>query len=214
MRIARGTVHSIIIALSDSMPNPQPGLQAFSCFHLLVSAILSAQTTDAQVNRVTGALFERYPDAKMLASADQEDVERLIYSAGFYRAKARNIREASRILLENYNGEIPSEIDELVKIPGVGRKVANVIIGQCFGKPAIIVDTHFARVVKRVGMTDEKDPVKIEMAVKTLVPEQEQYRFSMLLYRHGQSVCKAKKPECESCVIKTYCRYFHDRWGI
>jgi endonuclease-3 len=201
-------IPSIYSALTNAFPAPEPGLKSKSCFQLLISVILSAQTTDAQVNQVTRPLFSRYPDAEALASAKQAEIERLIYSTGFYRMKAKNIINAARFLIDRYSGTIPSTIEELIKIPGVGRKSANVIVGRCFGKPAIIVDTHFSRVVRRLGITDEKDPVKIEMALKAMVPEKEQYRFSMLVYLHGQSVCTARKPDCISCAIQAYCRYF------
>jgi len=201
-------LNEVISALSESIGKPQPGLRSRSCFELLISAILSAQTTDAQVNQVTEGLFERFPDAGSMAVASKGELEKLIYSTGFYRAKAANIRGAARMLIERYNGEVPATMGELIVLPGVGRKVANVIIGGCFGKPAIIVDTHFARVVKRIGLTEASDPAKIEKTVKALVPEEKQYLFSMLLYRHGQSVCKARKPECEDCAIRAYCWYY------
>lgn len=203
-----GNIERIFATLSKAMPEPRPGLRSRSCFELLISAILSAQTTDAQVNGVTETLFGRYPDAKSLAAAGEEEVEEIIHSTGFFRAKAKNIRLASQMLIDRYNGDVPATVEELVSLPGVGRKVANVIIGGCFGKPAIIVDTHFARVVRRIGITEERDPVKIETALRSLVPEEKQYRFSMLLYRHGQSVCTASKPDCDSCPISSYCRYY------
>ena len=198
----------IYSALSAAIPAPEPGLRSQSCYQLLISVILSAQTTDRQVNTVAEELFRRYPDAQALATAHQEEVERIIYSTGFFRMKAKNIRKAARVLLECYGGNVPSTIEELVKIPGVGRKSANVIIGRCFGKPAIIVDTHFSRVVRRIGLTDEKSPERIEMAIKAMVPEVKQYRFSMLVYRHGQSVCTARKPDCASCVIRGSCQFY------
>ena len=200
-------IQSIYNALSSSLLQPEPGLRTRSCYELLVSVILSAQTTDAQVNQVTGPLFSRFPDARALAAAKQEEVEKIIYTTGFYRVKARNIRSAAKFLLDRFDGVVPATIAELVEIPGVGRKSANVIIGHCFGKPAIIVDTHFSRVVQRVGLTEEKNPEKIERFMKAVVPEDIQYRFSMLIYLHGQSVCKARKPECDGCVIRTCCRF-------
>jgi len=201
-------IHPIYQALSAEIPVPEPGLRSGSCFELLISVILSAQTTDVQVNSVTPLLFKRFADAEALASAAQEEIEGIIHATGFFRTKAKNIRNAARVLLERYNGEVPRTIEELVKIPGVGRKSANVIVGRCFGKPAIIVDTHFSRVVRRLGITRERDPGRIEMTIKKLVPEEEQYRFSMLLYTHGQRICRARNPNCLSCVIKSYCDYF------
>ena len=200
-------IESIYKALSSSFPKPEPGLRTESCFELLISVILSAQTTDAQVNQVTGPLFSRFPDARALADASQDEVEKIIYTTGFYRVKAKNIRSAAGFLLDQFNGVVPSTIKELITIPGVGRKSANVIIGHCFGKPAIIVDTHFSRVVRRIGLTGEKNPEKIERLMKELLPEKIQYTFSMFLYLHGQSVCKARKPACPDCAIREYCRY-------
>ena len=207
MRKMNRDVISIYSALSSSFPTPELGLRTESCFELLVSVILSAQTADAQVNKVTGSLFSRFPDAHALAAATQEDVERIIYSTGFYRAKARNIRNAARVLLDRFDGVVPPTIEELVTIPGIGRKSANVIIGHCFGQPAIIVDTHFSRVVRRIGLTTEKDPAKIERAMKAVIPEKMQYAFSMLVFSHGQSVCKARKPDCPGCPILEHCRF-------
>lgn len=201
-------IHSIYQALSAAIPVPEPGLRSGSCFELLISVILSAQTTDVQVNSVTPLLFSRFPDAEALASAAQEEIEETIHATGFFRTKAKNLRNAARVLLERYDGEVPRTIEELVIIPGVGRKSANVIVGRCFGKPAIIVDTHFSRVVRRLGITKERDPGRIEMTLKGVVPEEEQYRFSMLLYTHGQRICRARNPSCLSCVIKSYCDYF------
>ena len=201
-------IHSIYEALSAAIPVPAPGLRSGSCFELLISVILSAQTTDAQVNGVTPLLFNRFPDAEALASASQEEIESIIYSTGFFRAKAKNIRNAARVLIERYDGAVPAVIEELVRIPGVGRKSANVVIGRCFGKPAIIVDTHFSRVVRRLGITEERDPGKIEMTLKRMVPEDAQYRFSMLVYTHGQTICKARNPNCQSCVINSFCAYY------
>jgi endonuclease III len=197
----------IYLALSSAFPEPEPGLKTESCYELLISVILSAQTTDAQVNQVTGLLFSRFPGAHDLAAAPQEEVAQIIYSTGFYKVKARNIRNAARVLLDRFDGVVPPTIDELVTIPGVGRKSANDIVGHCFGQPAIIVDTHFSRVVRRIGLTREKDPGKIERVMKEVIPEKIQYKFSMLVYLHGQSVCKARKPVCSSCVIRSYCEF-------
>ncbi len=203
-------IDAIYSALLSAIPSPEPGLTSRSCFELLISVILSAQTTDAQVNRVTEVLFARFPDVETLAAAGQEEVERIIRQVGFFRMKAKHIRSAARVLLDRYNGEVPCTIEELLHIPGVGRKSANVIIGDCFGKPAIIVDTHFKRVVRRVGLTEEDDPGRIEAALRAMVPENMQHTFSMLIYRHGQSVCTARKPQCETCVIRSRCRYYAD----
>ncbi len=175
------------------------------CYQLLISVIMSAQTTDAQVNEVTPRLFSRYPGAEDLANAAQVDVERIIHSTGFYRTKARNIRGTARVLMEAFNGEVPSTMEELITLPGVGRKSANVVLGHCFGQPAVIVDTHFSRVVRRIGLTCESDPTRIEGDLKQLVSPDFQYRFSMLINRHGRKTCKARSPLCVDCPIFDCC---------
>lgn len=171
-------------------------------FQLLISVILSARTTDRQVNGVTGELFRRYPDAVSLASADPGAVEGIIRPVGYFRQKSGYIIRASAVLASR---PIPETMEELLEIPGVGRKSANVILGAVFGKPVIIVDTHFARVVYRIGWTDTMNPYRVEGKLKDAIPPQKQYRTSMLLNLHGRTYCYARNPNCNGCPVKNSC---------
>ena len=177
-------------------------------YQLLITVILTAQTTDRQVMRVTPELFRKYPDPSSLGSAIQEDVEAIIKSTGFFKVKASNIIKTASMLAEKYNCVVPDKIEELVELPGVGRKSANVVIGTLFSKPAVIVDTHFKRVVKRFGLTENSSPDKVETDIKKILPEEMQYRFSMTANLHGRAVCHARKPECGNCRVSEYCSYF------
>jgi endonuclease-3 len=197
----------IVPVLKEAYPDTRPLLDYATPFQLLVAVILSAQTTDAQVNRVTPELFRRFPDADALADAPQAEVEELVKSTGFYRNKAKNIREAARVLREEFDARVPATIEELTRLPGVGRKTANAVAGVLYGEPAIIVDTHFRRVVLRVGLTDDENPDKIERQMRRLIPESHQTHVSMALTRHGRYVCQARKPRCYDCPIETWCAY-------
>jgi endonuclease III len=174
-------------------------------FELLTATILSAQTTDARVNMVTPALFVRYPTAADLAAANPTELEEIIRSTGFFNAKARSLMGMASGLLERYDGEVPTELDDLVTLPGVGRKTANVVRSVAFGLPGLPVDTHVGRLARRLGLTTEDDPVKVEMALNPLVPADERGAFSLRLILHGRRVCDAKKPKCESCLLADIC---------
>ena len=175
-------------------------------YELLVATILSAQCTDVRVNLVTPALFARYPDAAALARADRGDVETLIQSTGFFRNKAKSLEGMARALVERHGARVPRTMDELTALPGVGRKTANVILGNAFGvNDGIVVDTHVARLSKRMGLTRETDPVKIERALMPLFPTAEWTMLSHLLIAHGRRVCDAKKPKCGECVLNDLC---------
>ena len=173
-------------------------------FQLLVATILSAQCTDERVNMVTRDLFSRYPSADALAAADPEEVERIVYPTGFFRAKAANVLKVSAAVAER-GGEVPSTMEELVRLPGVGRKTANVVISVAFGEPGLPVDTHVSRLSKRLGLTQSGDPVKIEAELMSWVPPAESGGLSLRLILHGRRVCKAKKPDCASCVLADLC---------
>ena len=201
-RIAR-----IYESLERAIPDSKPLLNFSGPFQLLVSVILSAQTTDAQVNTITPELFRRYPDAKALAKAPIEELEQLVHSTGFYHMKAKNIRGAAAYIHEELDDTVPDTIEELVRIPGVGRKSANVIVGALFGKPAIIVDTHFRRVVTRLELTSFENPEKIERDIGAKVPEEIQYEFSMLINRHGRIWCRSRSPLCRECPIRSMCPF-------
>lgn len=176
-----------------------------SAYQLLISVILSAQTTDNQVNAVTPRLFSSYPTPKDLCAAEVSDIENIIHSIGFFRRKALLIREAACTIVTTFGGEVPLTLKELLTIPGVGRKSANVIIGHIAGEGAIITDTHFMRVVGRLGLTDEKEPVKIEREITSLIDVSLQFRFSMTVNLHGRRVCHARHPSCSTCPLQDLC---------
>ena len=176
-------------------------------FELLIAVILSAQTTDEQVMRVVPALFAKFPTPEKMAKADIAELENLIHATGFFHAKAKNIKATSQKLLELYGGVVPDTIEELIRLPGVGRKSANVVIGTVFDKPAVIVDTHFKRVTYRLGLTKNTEPDKVESDIRKILPEKKQYRFSMTANLHGRECCHARKPECDKCLLKEMCSY-------
>ena len=175
-------------------------------FQLLVAVQLSAQCTDARVNIVTPVLFRKYPDAAAFAAADVKDIEKEIYSIGFYRNKAKNLKECSKILCENYGGELPDTMEELLRLPGVGRKTANLILGDIFGKGGIVVDTHAGRISRRLGFTKNTDPVKVEKDVEKIVPHKNQTRFCHQLVLHGRKYCTARNPKCDICPAGEFCK--------
>jgi endonuclease-3 len=176
-----------------------------SPFQLLIATILSAQTTDRSVNLVTPELFRRYPTAEDLAAADPGEVEKLIKPTGFFRAKSQRIIAASRALVQLFGGVVPQDLENLVKIPGIGRKTANVILGAGFGVPGFAVDTHVIRLTNRIGLVRTKDPVKIEFQVGSMVPKEEWTALSLRLILHGRRICDARRPLCEECVLNDYC---------
>jgi len=174
-------------------------------FQLLIATILSAQTTDRSVNLVTPELFRRYPTAEELAAADPAVVEALIKPTGFFRAKTRSITAASRKLVELFDGTVPSNIDDLVKLPGIGRKTANVILGVGFDVPGFAVDTHVKRLTNLLKVTSSKDPVKIERQICSIVPKEECTGLSLRLILHGRRICIARRPRCEECILNDFC---------
>ena len=176
-----------------------------SPFELLVATILSAQCTDARVNKTTPALFERYPDPVDLAGADQRELEELVHPTGFYKSKAKNLLKMSNQLLDDHEGEVPNNLSDLVKLGGVGRKTANVIRSVAFGLPGLPVDTHVGRLARRLGLTEEEDPVKVEMELNPMVPQYERGEFSLRVILHGRQVCFARNPQCEDCVLNDFC---------
>ena len=193
--------------LDPLYPDKRPLLEYSSPFELLIAVILSAQTTDAQVNRVTPELFRRFPTPQALAAAEPAEIETLIFSTGFYRAKARNIRAAARALAEQHGGELPCTMEELTGMPGVGRKTANVLLGVLCGRPSIVVDTHFGRVVRRIGFTTAKQPDRVERELVAIVPAEIRTGLSMALNFHGRYVCTARTPACFRCPITDLCLF-------
>jgi endonuclease-3 len=191
--------------LGDAYPGLRVPLDHKNNFELLVAVILSAQSTDEMVNRVTPELFRRYPTAAALARAPLKSIEALIRRLGLFHAKAVALKKMSRQLVERHAGEVPATMDELTALPGVGRKTANVILGHAFGIPGVIVDTHCKRVSRRLGLTREEDPEKIERDLMKLLPPEEWTGFSHRLVLHGRRVCYARKPDCPRCPVKDLC---------
>jgi len=207
-------------------PNPDPRIQArrvvrdlihlypeVHCalhhqdpFELLVATVLSAQCTDERVNKVTPALFERFPDPESMASADLEEVEKLIYTTGFFRAKAKNLVNLSKALVEQHDGEVPSDLDALTRLTGVGRKTANVVLGVAFGiASGVVVDTHVKRLTYRLGLTSQTDPEAIERDLIRIIPRKQWIDFSHRLIAHGRAVCDAQRPRCLDCPLSDLC---------
>ena len=191
--------------LSVFYPNAHCELDFETPLQLLVATILSAQTTDVGVNKVTPVLFARYPDAAALAAADRAELEELIRSTGFFRAKSQSLLGLGAALVEWYAGQVPGTLAELVTLPGVGRKTANVVLGNAFGVPGITVDTHVGRLARRFGWTDEEDPVKVERAVGDLFPHRDWTQLSHVLIFHGRRICHAKRPACGGCPVARQC---------
>jgi len=200
----------ILAILENEYSDATTALHFRSPFELLVATILSAQCTDKQVNKVTAELFQRYNTPEDFAALDQEILEGLIKSCGFYKTKARNIIKTSQILVEQYQSKVPAEIDELQKLPGVGRKTANVVVSNAFGQDAIAVDTHVFRVSNRLGLATAKDVFETEKQLMENIPRKKWSRAHHWLIYHGRRVCTARNPKCEICPLKEYCRYYHD----
>jgi len=196
---------SIYRILSKNYPNVRCELDYKNPYQLLVATVLSAQCTDKRVNQTTPTLFKKYNSIKKMAAADLKDLQRLVKSTGFYRAKAKNIKLLSHKILTDFNGKVPSNIEDLVTLPGVGRKTANVVLGHGFDIPGITVDTHFGRLSRRFGWSDKKDPVKVEFEVGKLIPEKEWTNLSQRLIWHGRRVCHSRKPACGVCVLAKLC---------
>lgn len=191
--------------LSELYPDARCELDHSNAFELLTATILSAQTTDVRVNMVTPALFERYPTPEDLASADPEEVEELVRSTGFYKAKTRSIMGMARALVERHHGEVPGAMRDLVALPGVGRKTANVVRAEALGLPGLPVDTHVLRLSRLLGLTTETDPVKVEAELNPMVPAADRGAFSLRLILHGRRVCIARRPRCGECVLADIC---------
>jgi endonuclease-3 len=191
--------------LRAEYPDAHCALQHEGPFQLLIATILSAQCTDVQVNKVTPALFQRFPDPAAFAAAARREVEPVIQSLGFFRSKANNIIRCCQQLVERHAGQVPQSMDELVALAGVGRKTANVVLGNSFGVPGLVVDTHVGRLSRRLGLTTATDPVKVEHDLMALLPRQEWTMFSHRMIFHGRRVCRSLRPRCESCVLARVC---------
>ncbi len=199
-------VQVCLAILKKMYPDAKPSLNYSNPLELLVATILSAQSTDVQINRVTEKLFKKYRTAKDYANADLMELENNIYSTGFYKNKAKNIKGAARLIVEHYNGKVPETMEELVTLPGVGRKTANIVLARAFGViEGIAVDTHVKRVSRRLNFTKNSDPEKIEADLISIAPKEELDSISMILIYHGRKICQARKPKCEICFLKNLC---------
>ncbi|MHC4748122.1 MAG: endonuclease III [Planctomycetota bacterium] len=191
--------------LKKTYPEVKIALKFGNPLELLIATILSAQCTDVRVNIVTKEVFRKYKSAQNWAAADLEEIESDIRSTGFYHNKALNIQGACMKIIEEYGGEVPGTMEELLSLPGVGRKTANVVLGNAFGIPGVVCDTHVIRLSRRLGLSENGDPVKLEFDLAEIVPKKNWTLFSDLLIFHGRNICKARKPDCESCPISRFC---------
>jgi endonuclease-3 len=197
----------ILELLDKHYPDAHVTLDYTNPLELLVATVLSAQCTDVRVNQVTPTLFKKYPTAAVYAEASLEELQEEIRPTGFYHQKAKSIKGICQALVEKYGGKVPKSQDELVKLPGIGRKTANVVLGNAFDIPGIVVDTHMGRVSQRLGLTKQKDPVKIEFDLMPLVPKARWVKFSHQMIWHGRQICTAKKPDCPHCPLLPYCDF-------
>ncbi len=202
----RERAHAVITRLRQLYPDAHCSLNFTTPLELLVATMLSAQCTDERVNAVTVALFKKYRNAADYADADPEELEQDIKQTGFYRNKAKHVREASRLILDQYNGEVPRTMSELTALPGVARKTANVVMGNAYGiVEGVVVDTHVGRLARRLGFTQSEDPVKVEQDLMALFPQPDWLDLSHLLIYHGRAVCQARRPLCEECTLSDIC---------
>jgi endonuclease-3 len=201
----RARIRPVIDRLERAYPDAKIALRSRSPLQLLVAVMLSAQTTDVNVNRVTAALFEKYRRPEDYLAVPPEELERDIYATGFFRQKTKSLRGTMTMLIEEFDGEVPRSIDDLVRLPGVARKTANVVAAELGNPQGIVVDTHVRRLSQRLGFTKQEDPVKIERDLVKLVPREDWARFPHLLIWHGRRVCDARRPRCEDCVVSELC---------
>ncbi|MCA9236446.1 MAG: endonuclease III [Planctomycetales bacterium] len=196
----------VVRQLKKDFPNAECALVHETPFQLLVATILSAQCTDQRVNQVTPALFRKYPTPAHFAAAPLSAIEKAVHSTGFFRNKAKNIKACCQALVEEHDGELPRTLEEMTALAGVGRKTANVVLGTAFGLPTgVVVDTHVGRLSRRLGLTDQDDPVRVEKELMELLPKKEWIGYSHRLIYHGRQVCKARKPACDACSMKGFC---------
>ncbi|NLJ41706.1 MAG: endonuclease III [Clostridiales bacterium] len=208
MNNSKENIDKILKLLGEKYHDTKPGLDHKNPYQLLVATILSAQCTDRQVNKITPALFERYPGPEDLAAADLTEVEGYVKSCGFYKTKSRNIIASCGILIDKFNGQVPADIDVLQTLPGVGRKTANVVASNAFGIDAIAVDTHVFRVSNRLGLADAKNVLDTEKQLMENIPKNKWSDAHRWLIYHGRQICNARRPKCESCFLSSYCPYF------
>ena len=202
----RKRTKEILAILREEFPNTECSLIHRDAWQLLVATILSAQCTDDRVNQVTPGLFEQFPTPADFADAPIQEIEEAVHSTGFYRNKAKSLQGAARALIEQHGGRMPDDMKRLVKLPGVGRKTANVVLGEVFNRPeGVVVDTHVGRLSKKLGLTDQTDPVKVEKQLVELMPQSEYRDFGHLLIDHGRKTCRARAPKCDECKLYRLC---------
>jgi len=206
-RLKENEIQEALVLLEEMHPEAACALDHRSRFELIVAVVLSAQTTDVSVNKVTPSLFEKYPDAHALACADPGDISEIIHTIGLYKNKSVNIVKLAAKICDEFGGEVPGSFDELVSLPGVGRKTANVVLAEAFGVPAIAVDTHVFRVSNRIGIANAKDVEKTEEQLRKRIPEEQWIRAHHLLIFHGRKICHARKPDCDACKLSQICLY-------
>ena len=194
-------------ALEKEYPEAICSLNYSDPLQLLIATRLSAQCTDERVNKVTPALFEKYPDLESFCNAEVEDIERLIYSCGFYKTKAKDIKEMAIMIRDVFGGRVPDSIEKLTSLPGVGRKTANLIMGDVYKQPAIVADTHLIRITNLIGLVETKDPKKVEIELKKIIAGEKSNDFCHRMVLHGRAVCIARRPQCDKCVLKEICEH-------
>ncbi|NVL89638.1 MAG: endonuclease III [Desulfobacterales bacterium] len=206
-KIPQERIKKILKILRRTYPNVKTALHHRNPLELLISTILSAQCTDKRVNQVTETLFSKLRTVRDFAGVSLPDLEEMIRSTGFYRNKAKNIKACCRDILKKHGGKVPDNMEALVRLPGIGRKTANVILGSSFGIPGIVVDTHVKRLSQRIGFTTEKDPIKIEFDLMAAIPKKDWIDFSHQMIQHGRALCTARKPRCPECPLRDLCDY-------
>lgn len=197
---------SCVEALKKEYPDAICSLVYDDPLQLIIAVRLSAQCTDERVNKVTPALFERFPNIDAFCEAQVEEIENLVHSCGFFRAKARDIKNMCIMLRDEYGGVLPNTVEELTKLPGVGRKTANLIVGDVYKKPAVVADTHLIRITNLLGLVETKDPKKVELELKKILPPEESNNFCHRCVLHGRAVCIARRPQCDKCCMRDYCK--------
>ncbi len=206
-QVVKRQVPGILAGLKKAYPEAECALRHVNPLQLLIATILSAQCTDKRVNLVTPELFRKYPSAEAFARASLTTLERMIHSTGFFRNKAKNIRESCRRLVRDHNGQVPQSMEELLELPGVARKTANVVLGTAYGVASgVVVDTHVFRISRRLGLTPARTPEKVEQDLMALLPAGEWINFSHRLIHHGRRICSARNPQCSLCALETHCR--------
>lgn len=205
LQAKRTRARSIIRILLETYPDSSIPLNYETPFQLLIATILAAQCTDARVNMITPGLFRKYPGPEAFLNAPQEELEQAIFSSGFYRNKAKSIKAACAAIIERFGGKVPGTMEELLTLPGVGRKTANVLLGHCFNQPGVVVDTHVKRISNLLGLADSEDPDKIELQLLDVLPKEHWVKFSHLLADHGRAICIARRPKCPECPLAGLC---------